>query len=487
MREAGRNLLDVMSYQHDCWGEWVLGELAKSRHQVFTCPEVESCGRFVEQEQFRIAHQGPGNENSLTFTFAECSDGALRKVAHTHGVEKVLGALFIAFVVVFAPPSRNGEGGGDHHIDGGFGGGNLTQHGRAGEPYAGTQFEDVDRADQFIQNHCVTASRKQRGRHDGEQSCLASAVGSEHDPAIGIFNDERQIVEDRCSRSHDPNILETHDFCHGMTLLRAFRAATARPTCRDYAGAYAAVVTPLIPRSGPVAVWATAYLRERVSMDDALSGIMQIGSPQRVDVDDESIAWALVLGRLRRDGVTALRLLLPAPGDVAGLPGPDELNRRAVAVGECAVTCDGPATAFIPVSERDDDAFRWEWSTAIHSRPWDTTVAQATRDLVDAMASGTEALEALDLAAGRDHVSSGLAAVENQLSGLVLPSSYPARAIDLIGRGTRLWGALLLAQANDGAAVTASEAVARSQVLAPLTRAARHAIAAGYSAGASAI
>ena len=85
---------------------------------------------------------------------------------------------------------------------------------------------------------------------------------------------------------------------------------------------YAAQVSDLVPRSGVVAAWATAYLRERVSLDGAVTGILAGGPTHRIIADGEEWAWALVLGRLRRDGVTSLRLYLPAPVTSPGCRGP---------------------------------------------------------------------------------------------------------------------------------------------------------------------
>ena len=249
---------------------------------------------------------------------------------------------------------------------------------------------------------------------------------------------------------------------------------------------YAAQVSDLVPRSGVVAAWATAYLRERVSLDGAVTGILAGGPTHRIIADGEEWAWALVLGRLRRDGVTSLRLYLPAPGDVAGLPGPADLSRRALSAGEVVVTCDGRPSALLPTPS-DDGHLIWEWRPVDTSRPWDTTVGQATRDFVQAITDGADELERLDLAAGRDEVAASLAAVDAALSGLVLPSSHPARAVELIARSTRLFGALVIAQSREGAAVSAGEVGARSRALAPLVRAARHAMAAGYSAGAATV
>ena len=64
---------------------------------------------------------------------------------------------------------------------------------------------------------------------------------------------------------------------------------------------------------------------------------------------------AYALARLRALGVTGLRLVLPRPGDAAGLPGPPAFNERAVGRGEAVLTVGGPPLGLL-------DETRGTWS-----------------------------------------------------------------------------------------------------------------------------
>jgi hypothetical protein len=244
-------------------------------------------------------------------------------------------------------------------------------------------------------------------------------------------------------------------------------------------------VSSHIPRSGLVAAWANAYLAGEVSLDEASIGIVAIDDLHRVEVDDESVAWSIALGGLRSQGVTSLRLLLPAPGDVVDLPGPADFNRRAVATGECVVTQSGPALALLPEVETSDDGVvftTWTLEGTNTTRPLNQSTSEAMRELMSAMSEGAQTLERLDVARGRDSAADALAEIDAELSRLILPPSLPPRAVELISRGTRLLGAIGLAQRGEGAAVTSAEISARAGALSPMAAAARHAIACGYSA-----
>ena len=240
-------------------------------------------------------------------------------------------------------------------------------------------------------------------------------------------------------------------------------------------------MTSLVPRSGVLAAWANSYLAGRCSLDDAMTGIVGADRFHRVGRGADEEAWSICLGRLRGSGATAVRLLLPAPGDVADLPGPAPFNRAALEASECAVVDTAAPTGFVPEVHNDGGVF-WSVAPVDRPRPLLGGTGEATRALAEAMTEGSEVLERLDLAAGRDRAGQALSEVELALSGLVLPESIEPRAVALISRGIRLAGMVSVALHAEGAAVTAAESAGRSAALVPLARAARRAVEAGFSA-----
>jgi hypothetical protein len=240
--------------------------------------------------------------------------------------------------------------------------------------------------------------------------------------------------------------------------------------------------------------WGNAYLVGEVSLDEAVEEITA-GDPLHrvvgVPGEDGSVSLAVALGRLRAAGVESLRLVLPAPGDPTGFPGPSAVTSAAVAAGAAVLTVgplDVTAYALLPMTATTEtgDVVRWDvvqvaHSTAPHGLP---TLSEADRALQAALRSTTGELDALDVARGRDEVGPRLVALDRSLRRLVLPASLPPRAQRMVATASRLLGVLALAGESDGAAVTSAEARRRLDALRPLQTAARYALCAGYSAAA---
>jgi hypothetical protein len=106
-------------------------------------------------------------------------------------------------------------------------------------------------------------------------------------------------------------------------------------------------VPPLeLPRSARLVMWGNALRAGQATVAAAVAAISGDDEPHVVTGSGGLTEWltALVPGP-----AGALRLVLPAPGDPAGLPGPPAVNELAVAAGECALT---PELALIPRVER---------------------------------------------------------------------------------------------------------------------------------------
>lgn len=247
-----------------------------------------------------------------------------------------------------------------------------------------------------------------------------------------------------------------------------------------------------LPRAALLTLWGNAALSGATTVEDAAVHAVgddalhrMTGVPGEVD----AVPLGLALGRLRAAGVTALRVVLPEPGDPLGLPGPPAFNADATAAGEAVVTVSAPGTptwALLPTSAGSDGGpvVRWDvrevaYSVHPHGLP---TLSEAERALADAVREATEALLAMDLARGRDEVAARLRGVEKVVSRLDLPPSLPPRGQRSVVQAARLLGILDVAGSTDGAAVTAGELAARAETLRPLRAAARHALCAACSA-----
>ena len=248
-------------------------------------------------------------------------------------------------------------------------------------------------------------------------------------------------------------------------------------------------------RAGALTSWGTAYLQGAVSLDEADTATVGSDSVHRVagvPGEADPVPVAIALGRLRAHGLTALRLVLPEPGDPTGLPGPPSFTAAAVAAGTAVVgvgPADVPALALLATTARvpgTGDAVRWDVVEVdrVRAPAGLPTLSEAERGLAEAMAHSTAELAALDVARGRADVVGRLRSLDRALRDVELPSTLPARAQRLVATASRLLGVLDLAAETDGGAVTASEAVRRSTALRPLRTATRYAVCAAYSAAA---
>ncbi|HEY6795597.1 MAG TPA: hypothetical protein VI248_13040, partial [Kineosporiaceae bacterium] len=168
-----------------------------------------------------------------------------------------------------------------------------------------------------------------------------------------------------------------------------------------------------LPRSVRLAAWGTAVLGGQATVDAAVRAVTLDDEPHTVRSDDGQLALgpaaglADVLGRLVELGVPGLRVVLPAPGDLAGLPGPPRLNVAALAAGECVLTepvVQGWAAEFasplglVPLvsafGSRWEPGAMVEWEVHSANPPRAGAVgslAEAERGLREALLTATEA------------------------------------------------------------------------------------------------
>jgi hypothetical protein len=257
-----------------------------------------------------------------------------------------------------------------------------------------------------------------------------------------------------------------------------------------------------LPRSVRLAAWGSAFLRGEATLTDAVRGVTGDDEPHRVDLGDEGRGTRFInlgeeLRTLRELQVPGLRVALPVPGDVLGLPGPPAFNQAALAAGECVLTepvATGRA-AEIPgsrpgalVPQVTEFGSAWEpgamvtW-TRHQVAPRRVTVvgslAEAERELRETLVSATETLQRMDVARWREDSADRIAAVrDGGLPRGALPGSAPPRCVRVLGTAARVRAVVRLAAEDDGAAVSAHEMQGRTRTLRDLDAVCRRAMTA---------
>jgi len=110
------------------------------------------------------------------------------------------------------------------------------------------------------------------------------------------------------------------------------------------------------------------------------------------------------------------------------------------------------------------------------------SLAEAERELREALIAATETLAALDVARSREDAADRLAAVrDGGLPDRALPPSAPGRTARVLAMAARVRAIVELAGEDDGAAVTSHEAQQRSAALRALDGVSRRALAAAVN------
>ncbi len=251
------------------------------------------------------------------------------------------------------------------------------------------------------------------------------------------------------------------------------------------------------PRSALLASWGTAFLAGEASLPElqARAGAL----------DDDAVVTGLApddlpldraLTRLRADGVRRLRLVLPAPGDVVGLPGPGPFTAAALTASEgvLALREDGTGAGLVPSVTAHGSAFdgtvttvRWTAYDVVRAGPDPGPfLHDAEHDLRRGVVEVAAALRDLDVARWRPELAGALQDLRRQArSGIdseELPACWPERARALLVQARQLAGVLELASGGPDGAVDTREAVAREASLRELARLIRRARVAAWNA-----
>ncbi|GII21760.1 hypothetical protein [Planosporangium mesophilum] len=250
--------------------------------------------------------------------------------------------------------------------------------------------------------------------------------------------------------------------------------------------AHAATLT--VRRSTRFVAWVRAWRAGLVPYDDVAE---EIAADEEHLVADAPGAWTDVP---LAEGLTALskwhpdeiRLVLPAPGDPRGLPGPGPFTGAALVAGEGVVT---PGLGLVPEVRTHTSGSGVTFETVLWRcyalpepalRPVDElTAAEAEAELSQTLVEATSTLAKLDIAQWRPELAGALAAIRKPDGCTDLPPGYDPRARRLYARASILDRVLALAEhAAPGGAVNGYEAQQRDAALRPLVASCRRALVA---------
>jgi hypothetical protein len=198
-----------------------------------------------------------------------------------------------------------------------------------------------------------------------------------------------------------------------------------------------------------------------------------------------------LLSELRRRDTTEARVVLPAPGDARGLPAGTDFAAAAWEAGE-AVTTDG-GLGLVPRISVHGSAIgsqtvvvRWAAYPIPPTAPESLSVADAERELTEAIRDTASELAALDVASWSPEIAGALARLRaGQDFSAQLPPGHDSRALRLLAQADRLMLVLRVADADSpGGSLNAAEARTRAELLRPLSAAVRRGRTAAYNAGA---
>ena len=234
-----------------------------------------------------------------------------------------------------------------------------------------------------------------------------------------------------------------------------------------------------------LAAWGNAWLTGNVGLDEAVDAVERVAGPQILGgATGAETTLRRGLGDLRVDGMTALRLALPEPGDPLGLAGPPELNRAAIEAGGAVVAVlGGRAIGLVPGEDLRGSSYvgvRWTPFDAAPGAPDVPSLADADRQLALAMRDATEALLTVDDPSGvPPEITDALAALRDPDRGdHPLAPGYPPRAHRVAALAGRLSLVVDLARKMDDRGLSADQMQRRGAALRMLDAAVRRALVA---------
>ncbi|WP_204034774.1 hypothetical protein [Micromonospora qiuiae] len=253
----------------------------------------------------------------------------------------------------------------------------------------------------------------------------------------------------------------------------------------------AAILAPR--RSSRFVAWVRAWRAGLVPFDEVADAVA--GDEEHLVADAPGTWTDVPLGEalptLAKLSPDEIRLVLPAPGDPRGLPGPGDFAGAALLAGEAVIA---GALGLIPEvrvhTSGSGDTFEtllWRVYPLPANAPAASLTlpgaAEAEAELAAALADTTAALTRLDVAQWRPELAGALEALRRPDGTTDLPPGFDPRARRLFARAAVLDRVLALAgHAAPGGAINNYEAQQRDAALRPLTAACRQALVAACNA-----
>jgi hypothetical protein len=249
--------------------------------------------------------------------------------------------------------------------------------------------------------------------------------------------------------------------------------------------------------SATFTVWASAWLVGAAAPDDVLDALAPWADAHDVQAADSDTAQltdlpapgepvsspAFLLATLRRAAAGRAaagpaRLVLTAPGDVRGLPGPGDFSTAAITAGEGVLFPDtghGGGLGIVPTGVADG-VLRWTVYRVPEPGPPPEFVAlsHAERDLRDQVRQSASVLTSLGVARHRPGVREEIAAALRARPQSLWPAGMPPQALRVLQHADEVEAILAAAKIDDpGGALSASAAGARREALRPIETAVR--------------
>jgi hypothetical protein len=240
-------------------------------------------------------------------------------------------------------------------------------------------------------------------------------------------------------------------------------------------------------RSGPLAAWTSAWFQGQLGPDEVIDAVTLDDAPHLVSgIALDLVPLLDVLALWRRANVP-VRLVLPVPGDVRGVPGPADFRAAAIDAGEAV--CGGElgivpeVTEYYPSSA--PTTVVWQ-AYVVDTVPTDhVQLADVQYELTSAIRETATALTAADVAGTAADIADALREARRAGEHLNLPPGFPPRAVAMLAQAERMQAVLdIAADDPEGGAVDRFGMSARDGALRPLAAAVRRARLAGYNAGA---
>ncbi len=232
--------------------------------------------------------------------------------------------------------------------------------------------------------------------------------------------------------------------------------------------------------SATLTAWAGAWLTGAAAPDDVLDAL-QAWAPQHRLIADGRVAGAAELlqaVRISAGPGRRLRHVLPAPGDVRGLPAATEFAAAATEAGEglLAGSPGEPGLGLVP-GVADDRTIHWTaFEIVVPDQQPEPSLGEADRALREATREAAAALAALQRVRTGSRADDPRAHIEASLATQEMhrwPATMPARAYRVLDTADRIAAILELAAGDSGAPLSGSATATQESVLRSLAAAVR--------------